>query len=97
MDFIQIVEFQTDDIDEVVKAAQSVPIPDGVPAPRSVTVVRDRDRAGTYATILRFESYDAAMQHSESDATHERVAKIGPLMTGEMRFYNLDVVDEQRM
>lgn len=95
-DYIQIVEYQADDIDAVIEAANSVPVPDGVPRPSSVVMVRDRDRADTYATILRFDSYEDAMRHSESDATHERLAKLRPLMKGEVRFYNLDVVDESR-
>ena len=93
-EYIQIVEYQSDDIDAVIAAANSVPVPDGVPKPSSVLVVRDRDRPGTYATILRFNSYEDAMRHSESDATHERVGKLGPLMKGETRFYNLDVLNE---
>jgi hypothetical protein len=93
-DYIQIVEYQSDDIGEVIKTANSVPVPEGVPRPTSVIVVRDRDRPDTYATILRFNSYEDAMRHSESDATHERIAKLGPLMRGDARFYNLDVLDE---
>lgn len=95
-EYIQIVEYESDDIDALVAAANSVPVPDDVPKPSSVTVVRDRDRPGCYATILRFASYEDAMKHSESDATHERIAKIGPLMKGDVRFSNLDVVDETR-
>jgi len=93
-EYIQIVEYESDDIDTVIRAANSVPVPDDVPKPTSVIVVRDRDRPRTYATILRFGSYEDAMRHSESDATHERIAKIGPLMKGESRFYNLDVLEE---
>ena len=93
-EFIQIVTFETDDIDAVVAAANSVPIPDDGPRPISITVVKDRDRPGNYATILRFASYEEAMQHSESDATHERIAKISPHQKGDPGFYNLDVVDE---
>lgn len=93
-EYIQIVEYQSDDIEAVMEAANSVPVPEGVPRPISVTLVRDRDRPHTYATILRFNSYEDAMHHSESDATHERVAKIRPHMKGEPRFYNLDVIDE---
>ncbi len=93
-EYIQIVEYESDDIDAVIEAAKSVPVPDNVPKPTSAIVVRDRDRPGTYATILRFHSYEDAMRHSESDATHERIAKIGPLVKGENRFYNLDVLDE---
>ena len=93
-EYIQIVEYQTDDIEAVIAAANSVPVPDDVPKPSSVVVVRDRDRPATYATILRFASYEDAMRHSESDATHQRIAKFGPLMKGEPRFYNLDVLNE---
>lgn len=95
-EYIQIVEYQSDDIDAVIEAANSVPVPEGVPRPSSVVVVRDRDRPGTYASILRFDSYEDAMRHSESDATHERIAKIGPHMKGETRFYNLDILDERK-
>lgn len=94
-EYIQIVEYQSDDIDAVIEAANSVPVPDDVPKPSSVVVVRDRDRPGTYATILRFNSYEDAMRHSESDATRQRIEKIGQLTKGERRFYNLDVLDER--
>lgn len=94
-EYIQIVEYQSDDIDAVIAGANSVEVPEDVPKPSSVVVVRDRDRPGTYATILRFDSYEDAMRHSDSEATQERLAKIGPLMKGERRFYNLDVVDER--
>lgn len=93
-EYIQIVEYESDDIDAVISAANSVPVPDDIPKPSSVVVVADRDRPGVYATILRFASYEDAMRHSESDATHERIAKIGPHMKGETRFYNLDVLNE---
>jgi hypothetical protein len=93
-EYIQIVEYESDDIDAVIRAANSVPVPDDIPKPTSVIIVRDRDRPGTFASILRFNSYEDAMRHSESDATHERIAKLGPLMKGDVRFYNLDVLDE---
>jgi hypothetical protein len=95
-EYIQIVEYESDDVEAVIEAANSVPVPDDVPKPSSVIVVRDRDRPGTYATILRFDSYEDAMRHSESDATHERIVKIGSHMKGQTRFYNLDVLDERR-
>ncbi|HET7312169.1 MAG TPA: hypothetical protein VFJ17_12685 [Mycobacteriales bacterium] len=95
-EYIQIVEYQSDDIDAVIAAASSVPVPDSGPKPSSVLVVRDRDRPGTFATILRFNSYEDAMRHSESDATHERVGKISALIKGETRFYNLDVLNEAK-
>jgi hypothetical protein len=52
-EYIQIAEYESDDIDALVRAANSAAIPDGVPKPISVMVVRDRDHPGTYATIHR--------------------------------------------
>ena len=93
-EYIQIVQYESDDIDAVIEAADSVPVPEGVPGPSWAAIVADRDRPGTFATILRFDSYEEAMEHSESDATHERVAKLRPHMKGDIRFYNLDIIHE---
>jgi len=94
-EYIQIVEYESDDIDALMRAANSVPVPDGVPKPTSVMVVRDRDRPGTFATIHRFNSYEEAMRHSQADATRERMAKMGPFVKGDPRFCNLDLLDEE--
>jgi hypothetical protein len=95
-EYIQILEYQTSDIDSIRQAASERSYDDGTPKPMSVTVTQDRDRPDTYATILRFKSYEEAMQHSEAASTKALIEKIAPLMTGERRFYNLDVIaDEQ--
>ncbi len=93
MDYVQIVEFQCSDIDAMREIARNRDYGDA-PRPKSVTVVRDRDRADTFATILRFSSYEEAMQHSEAPSTHELVEKMAPYTTGERRFYNLDVLED---
>jgi hypothetical protein len=93
MDYIQIVEYECADIDAMRELARNRDYGDA-PKPKSVTIVRDRDREGTYATILRFDSYEAAMQHSEAASTHELLEKLASLMTGERRFYNLDVLED---
>lgn len=94
MDYVQIVEYECTDIDAMRKVARGRDYGDA-PKPKSVTIVRDRDRAGTYATILRFDSYEAAMQHSEAASTHELLEKLAPYMKGERRFYNLDVLEDE--
>jgi hypothetical protein len=91
---IQIVRTKSDDIDAVIRTANSVAVPNDVPNPTSVFWARDRDRPAIYALILRFDSYEDAMRHSESDATHERIAKIGPLMKRDTQFYSFDILDE---
>ena len=45
--------------------------------------------------MLRFDSYEAAMQHSEAASTHELLEKLAPFMQGERRFYNLDVLEDE--
>lgn len=94
MDYVQIVEYECNDIDAMREVARGRDYGDA-PKPKSVTIVRDRDRAGTYATILRFDSYEAAMQHSEAASTHELLEKLAPYMKGERRFYNLDVLEDE--
>jgi hypothetical protein len=96
VEFIQIVEYQSSDIDAVIEIARASEYPEGAVKPLSVIVVKDRDRPNTYATLLRFASYEDAMAHSESDSTHERLKQLAPLMEGERRFYNLDIVNEDQ-
>jgi quinol monooxygenase YgiN len=93
-EYIQIVEYETSDIDAVRRLASERSYDDGTPKPLSVAVVADRDRSGTFATILRFSSYEDAMKHSESESTKALLEKLAPLMTGERRFYNLDVLED---
>jgi hypothetical protein len=93
-EYIQIVEYESSDFDSVRRLASERSYEQGTPKPLSVTVVADRDRVGTYATILRFSSYEDAMKHSEAESTHALMEKLAPLMKGERRFYNLDVVED---
>jgi quinol monooxygenase YgiN len=93
-EYIQVVEYQTSDIDAVRRLASERRYDEGTPKPLSVTVVADRDRPGTYASILRFSSYEEAMKHSESESTRALIEKMAPLMTGDRRFYNLDVIED---
>ena len=55
-EYIQIVEYESGDIDAVIRAANSVPVPSDAPKPTSVIVVRDRGRLRTYTIILCFYS-----------------------------------------
>lgn len=93
-DYIQIVEYETSDPEQMRQLANERDYEDGTPKPSAITVVADRDRKGTYATILRFSSYEEAMQHSEAPSTKALIEKMAPLMTGERRFYNLDVIED---
>ena len=90
--FIQFVEFETTDIDAVVAALERYrdEHPGALKASISTTV-EDRDRPGTYLSIVEFPSYEAAMEQQEHPANSEFSATVAKLMSGPPRFRNLDV------
>ena len=54
-------------------------------------IAEDRDRPGTYVSIVEFASYEEAMKQSQNPATGEFSQKLAQLMSGPPRFRNLDV------
>jgi hypothetical protein len=92
MSFIQVIEFQTDKIDqfdamvdEWLKESASWRT-----STRSVRT-RDRDRAGTYVQMVEFPSYDAAMENSQRPETGRFAERLAALCSGPPVFRNLDV------
>ena len=77
MEFVQIIEYQTSKPDEMRalgeefqarREARTV-----APGPRSWSI-KDRDRENTYMTIVRFPSYEAAMENSAAGG-HRRAGR----------------------
>jgi hypothetical protein len=96
MDFVQIIEFDTDRFDEMqaldTEWEQNGPRDT---MPHRVVVCADRDRPGHYFQMVFFDSYEKAMKNSEDPFTGEMAAKMQGLAKGPATFHNLDVVDEQ--
>jgi hypothetical protein len=96
--FVQIIEFTTDRIEEIqalMTAFREDRLAEGVanlPVRRS-TITADRDRPGTYLSIVEFVSHEAAMANSARPETAEFAASLEKLCSGPARFYNLDVRD----
>lgn len=90
--FIQFVEFETSDIDAVTAALERFrdDHPGALTASASTTA-EDRDRPGTYVSIVEFPSYEIAMEQQRNPATSEFSASLAKVMTGPPRFRNLDV------
>jgi hypothetical protein len=92
--FIQIIEFKTSHIDEIVvlgeKFQQAHAAQSGSTSVRG-TITSDRDRPGYYLNIVEFESYDAAMANSDRPETQEFSSKLMELCDGPPKFYNLDI------
>lgn len=94
--FVQIIEYQTSRPDEVRKLSEEFRAArtasgDGSP-PARVVATEDRDRKGTYCTIVEFESYEAAMENSQREDTSDFAARMAELCDGPPTFRNLDVI-----
>lgn len=96
MEFVQVIEFETSKYDEVRAIGEEFAErrqTTGGPKPISILLCKDRDRPNTYANIVRFASYEEAMENSASADTSEMAGRMGALCEN-VRFYNLDVEGE---
>lgn len=90
--FIQLIEFETNDIEAVQKSI--LKFRDEHPDVMTFTtsrVAEDRDKPGTYISIVEFPSYEEAMKQSNHPALSEFVQSIGSELMADRRFRNLDV------
>lgn len=92
--FVQIIEYQTSRFDEVKALGDEYGRNDADSLARHITATENRDKPGTFMTIVRFDSYESAMQNSQRPETHEFAQKMMALCEGKPTFYNLDVRDE---
>ncbi len=92
MSFIQIVQFETDNIDELRERGKRYEEEGGGGGGKG-TVCADRDNPGRYYIIAQFDSYEAAMENSNKPETQELAADMAKLSNGPPTFYNLDVID----
>ncbi len=92
--FIQIIEFQTSQLDEVEALGREIRdrLDDGRPSsPKRGTIAADRDRPGYYLNIVEFDSHEAAMENSSRPEVGEFAARLAKLCGSPPKFYNLDV------
>ena len=73
MKFVQIIEFETERIDEMRELARRDGATGGRPqraAPRAALVLRDRGQVPTaISALIEFESYEDAMRNSDDPET----------------------------
>ncbi|HEX3394048.1 MAG TPA: hypothetical protein VHS52_05930 [Acidimicrobiales bacterium] len=89
--FVQIIEIKTSRIDEIDALVEEAVSRGGSMPMTRATMTADRDRPGYYLSILEFDSYEQAMENSNSPETTEMSAKMASLCDGPPTFYNLDV------
>jgi len=93
--FVQMIEFETDDIDTSIKNAQEyLKATEGKHAGLRGITCADRDKPGRYFTIVEFASYEDAMKNSELPETAAMAEKQMKNSKAAPTFYNLDVLFE---
>ena len=96
MKFIQVIEFDSDKIDEMRKLGDEwEAAAAGDSKARQRTMCEDRDRPGHYVNIVVFDSYEDAMENSNHPTTQEFSQKMMGLASGAPKFYNLNVLEEK--
>ncbi len=92
MSFVQIIEYETERPDEIMKLGdQQMQESAGDQPFTRLTMTQDRDMPNHYETIVEFDSYEAAMANSKDPRTHEFAKKMEALCTKKPRYHNLDV------
>ncbi len=96
MKFVQIIEFQTARLDEMMaldtKWREQT---EGKRTATAMTVTQDRDRPGTCLWIIEFPSYEAAMRNNDLPETQQISEEMMKLANGAPTFRNLDVVEQR--
>ena len=93
MKFVQIVQFQTSDIDAIAERGRAYEEEMCADRAGSAMVCADRDNPGQYFIIGTFDSHEAAMANSEDPRTQAMASDMAKMSDGPPTFYNLDLMD----
>lgn len=93
MEFIQIIEMRTDDMDALLALDDEWErATEGKRTARRSIVTTDRNDPKRHVIIVFFDSYEEAMKNSELPETQEFAAKWAQLVEAPPTFADLDVV-----
>ncbi|WP_149179587.1 hypothetical protein [Streptomyces sp. TRM49041] len=95
MKFIQIVDFETERMDEMrAVMAEWDESERRDYSPVGSVLLKDRDNPDRYYVVVTFNSYDDAMRNSEDPRTSEMAGRLGALCTRPTKFVNCDVLED---
>lgn len=96
MTFIQVIEYETTREKEMEPLFEEfLAATEGKRTLNHEYHTQDRDRPNHYVDIVEFPSYEEAMRNSRLPETQSIAARMQELCTGETRFLNLEVKDDQ--
>ncbi|WP_307619999.1 hypothetical protein [Streptomyces sp. V3I7] len=93
--FVQIIEFETDRIDEMRALARNIEKRFGGNGhgPARQAVLKDRNHPGRYLELLMFDSYDEAVRSSQDPEARQFAEKMAALCTSPPSFTECDVLE----
>lgn len=99
MKFVQIIEFETERLEEMQQVLQEAGQRNAGKAggPTHRMFLKDRDKPNRYVAVLEFESYDEAMSNSDDPETGKLAEQLGALCIGERVYTNLDVLESSEL
>ncbi|RSS68892.1 putative quinol monooxygenase [Streptomyces sp. WAC06614] len=101
MKFAQIIDFETERIDEVRDLLRGyeerVRAEGRSGTPTARTLLKDRANPHRYLVVVEFESYEAAMANSNAPETSELAQHLSALMTRPTTYTDCDVEDQQTL
>ncbi|MEV8535230.1 hypothetical protein [Streptomyces sp. NPDC051211] len=97
MKFAQIIDFETERIDEVrelLRAYEERARSEGrTGTPEARTLLKDRANPNRYLAVVEFESYEVAMANSKAAETNELAQELSALMTRPTVYTDCDIQD----
>ncbi|WP_330303779.1 MULTISPECIES: hypothetical protein [unclassified Streptomyces] len=93
MKFVQIVEFETERIEEMQKLAEDADkrMAGRSGGPTHRLVLHDRNKPNHYLVVIEFDSYEDAMRNSNDPETTKMAERMATLCTRPPSFTDCDV------
>jgi hypothetical protein len=93
--FVQIVDFETDRIEEMRRLAEETDqrLAGREFGPTHRLILKDRNRPGRYLVVIEFDSYEDAMRNSEAPETTKFAEQMAALCTRPPSFTDCDVME----
>ncbi|MGW0873816.1 hypothetical protein ACWD3Z_25440 [Streptomyces sp. NPDC002740] len=93
--FVQIVEFETDRIEEMRALAEEGDqrVTGGADGPKRRLVLKDRNQPNRYLAVIEFDSHEEAVRNSDDPETGKFAERMAALCTRPPSFIDCDVQD----
>ena len=92
-EFVQIIEFETDKVDELRRLEHELRNAGGEMRISNGMMAKDRDKPNSYVVMVEFPSYEAAEANNNDPRTQEFAAKMQQLASSKTTFHNLDLIE----